>query len=549
MTHTSPSPRKPFRLFSEAEWQDAMASYAAGESASAISQRIGMSMSAIYKRAGECGLQRRQTGAAPAVRGPILKRIHRPRESYEAAVKQWLAGDTDSVVCELHGLNKGTFALWRSRNNISKTRFARAVEPQETPSDITPEEADARWRTVAHAAQVPPEGAWRTWLFQGGRGAGKTRAGAEWIAARAAEGAHVRIALIGATLRDVREVMVDGPSGLAHLPHRAPPRFEAGRQRLVFASGAVAYAFSAQEPERLRGPQFDHAWADEFCAWKDPAHTLRILRMGLRRGSAPRLVVTTTPKTIAALRQLRAEGSTVTTQAPTAANAAHLAPAFLDGLEDLYGGTRFAAQELGGVMVENDGALWRAKDFIAARGAAPPAFDEVVVAVDPPAGEEGAACGIVVAGRVGRQGFVLADRTARGLSPLGWAQRVAAAAAEFGARRIIAEANQGGAMVRTTLASAEAPCAVHLVHARDGKRVRAEPVAALYEQGRITHCAAFVALEEELMALSAGDGGGLSNGGLSNGGLRDRADALVWALTALLVERPPTHGAPRIVQL
>ena len=383
----------------------------------------------------------------------------------------------------------------------------------------------------------------RSWRrrARGGRGCsravvarGKTRAGAEWLAARAAVSPNGVFALVGATMRDVREVMVDGVSGLAHLPHRERPRFEVGRQRLLFPGGAVAYAFSAQEPDRLRGPQFEAAWADEVCAWKRPDYTLQMLRMGLRRGADPRLVITTTPRPSRAFRTLRAERSCVLTQAGTAVNAAHLSPAFLEDLRELYGGTRLAAQELDGVLVEAaDAALWTAEMLAQARGAAPPSFDDVVVGVDPPAGTHGSACGIVVAGRREGRGYVLADRSAQGLSPLGWAARVAAAAREFGAHKIVAGANQGGDMVRTTLAGAGVSCAVLLVHATKNKRTRAEPVAALYERGRVMHCDAFVQLEEELMAL----------GDAETDLKLDRADALVWALTAPLVEYA---GAPRV---
>ncbi|MES1203153.1 MAG: terminase family protein, partial [Pseudomonadota bacterium] len=363
---------------------------------------------------------------------------------------------------------------------------------------------------------------------------GKTRAGAEWLASRAEAKPHGLFALVGPTQHDVREVMVDGPSGVRNLPGRERPYYERSRRRLLWKNGAVAYAFSAEEPERLRGPQFEAAWADEFCIWPKPSETLAILRMGLRLGAAPQLVVTTTPKPIAALRTLRAEPSCVITQAPTAVNAANFAPTFLEGLTALYGGTRLEAQELEGLLLDGDGALWRAEDFRRVRGAAPARFDRVVVGVDPPAGHNGAACGIVAAARKGDRAYVLADHSAVGLSPLGWASRVAEAAQLFGAHEIIAEANQGGDMVRATLASAGAPCAVRLVHASRGKRTRAEPIAALYEQGRVTHCGAFVALEEEMMALGASE---------SEGRL-DRADALVWALSALMVG--PLAGAPRI---
>jgi phage terminase large subunit-like protein len=409
--------------------------------------------------------------------------------------------------------------------------------PDDPPPD--PETAAAAWALNAHAAQIPPPTPWRTWLFQGGRGAGKTRAGAEWLAALAAALPGGRFALVGATLHDVREVMIDGPSGLRALPNRAPPRFEPTRRRLLFANGAVAYAFSAAEPERLRGPQFHAAWADEFCAWPRAEETLALLRMGVRLGVDPRIAVTTTPRPITALRNLRLEAGCVVTQAGTAANAAHLAPAFLDNLLALYGGSRLAAQEIDGLLVENAAAaLWKAADLAKARGARPPALDVVVVAVDPPAGGGGggAECGIIVAGRRDKAGFILADRSAEGLSPLGWARRAAAAAAEFGADLIVAEANQGGEMVRTTLQAAGVSCRIELVHATRSKHARAGPISAMYEQGRITHCAAFPQLEEQMMAF-----------GEEASGLKDRVDALVWALTWLLIDA--VIAVPRLTRV
>jgi phage terminase large subunit-like protein len=245
--------------------------------------------------------------------------------------------------------------------------------------------------------------------------------------------------------------------------------------------------------------------------------------MGLRLGEDPRLVVTTTPKPIASLKKLRAEVSCVMTQAGTSANAANLSKGFLDGLEVLYGGTRLAEQELGGLMVDGDGALWRAETIAAARGAAPERFDRVIVAVDPPAGLEGSACGIVVAGRWKGRGYVLADRSCAGLRPAEWAAVVAEAAREFAAHWIAAEGNQGGEMVRATLENAGVPCAVRLVRAKVSKRGRAEPASVLYEKGMVTHCGSFAALEEELMAIGADE---------RESGL-DRADALVWALDQL----------------
>ena len=435
----------------------------------------------------------------------------------------------------------------------------------------------ADWAVAAHQGQTPPHDDWTTWLVLGGRGGGKTRAGAEWVADRARKDG--RIALVGQSLHDVREVMIEGPSGVRALPRYGiggRPRWEASRRRLVWPNGAVGMVFSAEDPESLRGPQFGAAWADEWCAWRKPEATLALLRMGLRLGTRPRLVLTSTPKPTAALRRLLKEAGLARSDLPTRINAEHLAPAFLEGLEALYGGTRLAAQELDGRVVEGDGALFTLEMIEKARAGSPSpswggtvrppaepgwgtpvphrlrpasqfptlsslradipphegegegagmAFERVVVAVDPPCSTGGDACGIVVVGRKDGMAWVLADRTVRGKSPQGWAGVVARSAAEFEAVRVVAEANQGGEMVEAVLKAAGVGCPVKRVHARVGKRARAEPVAALYEQGRVTHGPGLEALEEELMGL--GEDGGRSP---------DRADALVWAVTDLLID-------------
>ena len=371
----------------------------------------------------------------------------------------------------------------------------------------------------------PQDDDWRTWLLLGGRGSGKTFAGAVWMDVLART-STVNLALVGPALHDVREVMVEGASGIKALAEPGDrPRWEAGRRRLLWKNGSAAYAFSAEDPDSLRGPQFHGAWADEFCAWREPETVLSNLRFGLRLGADPKLAVTTTPRPIPALRRLMAEAGTVTDRAGTAANAANLAPGFLAHLTALYGGTRLEAQELEGLVVEGEGALFRIEDLKRARGARPAELDRVVVAVDPPATAHGDACGIVVLGRKERQAFVLADRTVRGMSPRGWAGAVAEAVTDFGAREIVAESNQGGEMVRSVLAQADCAAPVKLVHASRSKAARAEPVALLYEQGRVVHCGDFPALEEEMLAL--GCGGGKSP---------DRADALVWGITRLMLE-------------
>lgn len=397
------------------------------------------------------------------------------------------------------------------------------------PDGPRPPDFVTTWSFLINPAQTPPMGDWHSWLFLGGRGAGKTRAGAEWLTALAQRG--VRCALVGASLHDVREGMIEGPSGLKSIAKKGErPSYEVSRKRLRWPNGGVAYAYSAEDPESLRGPQFNYAWADEFCAWRHPAETLAMLRMGLRLGNKPRLCLTTTPKPITALRTLMKEPGLAITRAATRDNAENLAPAFLEGLSGLYGGTRLAAQELEGLVVDDDKrALWRADDLARCYGARPDRFEMVVVAVDPPASSHGDACGIVVAGRLGERGYVLEDATVSGQSPLGWAQAVASVVAEHGVQRVVAEANQGGEMIRSLLAMSGCDVPIELVHARVGKRARAEPVAALYEQGRISHCPAtggrFAELDEEMMALGNGE----------LGKSPDRADALVWALSTLLV--------------
>lgn len=399
-------------------------------------------------------------------------------------------------------------------------------------------EGDARpWREIAHAAQLPPEGDWLTWLFLGGRGAGKTRAGAEWIAEQAEHAPGGRFALIAPTEHDLREVMIDGASGLLHLPNREPPRYHSTRRRLQWRNGAIAHGFSAEEPERLRGPQFEAAWADEFCAWKHPGKMLSNLRFGLRLGRAPRLVVTTTPKPLASLQKLMDEPRCVVTHAAASANAANLAPTYIPGMRQIYAGTDTLRQELDGELLPGEQQLWSQEDFARARGRAPDKLDRTFVAVDPPAGGEiarnASACGIIVAARVDTVVYVLADRSVQGLSPNGWARQVADTADEFAADAIVAESNQGGDMVRTVLEQANQPCPVRLVRATQSKRARAQPVYGYYENNRVRHCGRFPDLEEQLIALGQGEGGGY-----------DRADALVWAVDQLM--RDASAMAPRV---
>lgn len=374
----------------------------------------------------------------------------------------------------------------------------------------------------------------------GGRGAGKTRAGAEWLRYSMLYGGCRRAALVGPTLSDVREVMIEGPSGLRAIEtgYEARPRYEVSRRRLVWESGAEAHVFSAEDADSLRGPQFDVAWCDEVAAWPKAEAVWDMLQMALRLGDNPRAVVTTTPRPVPLIKALVDDPATAMTQARTAENAANLAPGFLAVIEGAYGGTRLGRQELDGELIEDlAGAHWTRMMIETARVDAAPALENIVVAVDPPAssGPKADACGIIGVGVSANHqyGYVLADASAQGLSPLEWAERATALAARLGAGEIIAEGNQGGEMVRHALETAGCAVPVRLVHAKAGKTARALPVAALYEARRVFHVGVFRELEDEMCSFGAD--------GFS--GSPDRVDALVWGLWALMLER---RGKPRV---
>ena len=400
------------------------------------------------------------------------------------------------------------------------------------------------WSLWARAKQRPPAGDWRVWLILAGRGFGKTRSGAEWVRAGVEAGRFKRLALVGETAADVRDVMVEGESGvLACSPPWARPRYIPSRRRLSWPNGAVATCFSADDPEQLRGPQFDAAWADEIAKWRYPA-AWHNLQLATRLGAAPRLVATTTPRPRAWLIQVMGQPGTVVTRGRAAENADNLAPGFLDHLEARYGGTRLARQELDGeLLVDLPGALWTREMVAEARAAAPPGpLTRIVVAVDPAVtgGPAAAETGIVVAGRDGGgTAHVLADLSGR-MSPDQWARRAVNAYREWAADRIVAEVNQGGDLVGELLRTVDPAVPLSLVRASRGKRVRAEPVAALYEQGRVRHHGHLEALEDQMCRFTGALGEG---GGDRLAGSPDRLDALVWALTDLLLGRPP--GASR----
>ncbi len=402
--------------------------------------------------------------------------------------------------------------------------------------------------------QLPPEGDWRTWVIMGGRGAGKTRAGAEWVRAQV-EGSKPldpgrcrRVALVGETYDQVREVMIRGDSGiLVCSPPDRRPEWKAGERRLVWPNGAEAQAYSAQDPEALRGPQFDAAWVDELAKWKKAAETWDMLQFALRLGDAPRVCATTTPRNVEVLKDLLAARSTVVTHAPTEANRANLAASFLEEVRSRYAGTRLGRQELDGVlMADVEGALWTQDVLEAARSEAMPELDRIVVALDPSvtAGASADACGIVVAGARLQgppqdwRGYVLADRTVQGVGPAGWARAAVQAMEDFGAERLVAEVNQGGQLVEEVIRQVAPLVPYKAVHAARGKVARAEPVAALYEQGKVGHAGGLERLEAQMVQMTAQ--------GFEGAGSPDRVDALVWALHELIVGPAARWKRPRV---
>ncbi|MTH58042.1 DNA-packaging protein [Paracoccus litorisediminis] len=401
--------------------------------------------------------------------------------------------------------------------------------------------------------QLPPEGDWKTWVIMGGRGAGKTRAGSEWVRAQVegatpeASGRAQRVALVSETFDQARDVMVFGDSGiLACSPPDRRPVWEAGRRRLVWPNGATAQVFSAHEPEALRGPQFDAAWVDELAKWKKAEDSWDMLQFALRLGEHPQQVVTTTPRNVAVLKRILGNASTVTTHAPTEANRAYLAESFLAEVESRYAGTRLGRQELEGLLLDDvEGALWTTQTIEACRLDAAPRLSRIVVAVDPAVtGGAGAdECGIMVAGVVAEgpvtswRGYVLEDATIRG-GPTDWARAAIAAMDRHGAERLVAEVNQGGDLVESVIRQIDPLVPFRALRAGRGKGLRAEPVAALYEQGRIHHLRGLGTLEDQMCRMTVR--------GYEGKGSPDRLDALVWAIHELMIEPAASYRRPQV---
>lgn len=391
------------------------------------------------------------------------------------------------------------------------------------------------WACRARPAQLPPPGDWFVWLIMAGRGFGKTRAGAEWVRAIAEADDTARIALVAASLHEARSIMVEGESGLlAIAPAGRRPHWHPALRQLVWPGGARATIYGASEPDTLRGPQHSHGWADEIAKWPRGIRAWDNLVMGLRLGRRPRIVATTTPRPVALVRRLASDPAVAVTQGRMRDNRAMLPRQFVREMDRSFAATRLGRQELDGeLLLDTPGALWTRDllDRCRLAGPVPSPGDlvRVVVGVDPPASEHGDACGIVVAALDAEGGaLVLEDATVEQASPQRWAQAAAAAAARWRADRVVAEANNGGAMVAAVLRAADIALPVRLVHASRGKSARAEPVAAAYEAGRVRHAGLFAALEDQLCGMMIG--GGYEGPGRSP----DRADALVWSLADLL---------------
>ena len=402
------------------------------------------------------------------------------------------------------------------------------------------------WLLWGRPNQFSPKTGWKTWILLGGRGAGKTRAGAEWIRHIASlssdsnEHCGGRVALIGETYNDVRDVMIEGHSGILSVHRKGEmPNWHSTQRKLVWPNGVIGQVFSSRDPDGLRGSQFGAVWCDELCKWSNLNLTWDMLEFCLRLGKNPRHLVTTTPKPSPFLRRLIDKSGTIISSSSSRENILNLAPGFIEHIEDTYGGTRLGRQELEGELLEDrEDGIWKRSQLERMRAKPKLPMRRIIIAVDPPATSKStsAACGIIVAGHDAEgKCFVCADKTITKATPLAWANRVVGAYHQFKADLVVAEVNQGGEMVETILRTIDPSIPVRSVHAQRSKWTRAEPVALLYEKERVFHAKPFSELEDQMCAFGPD--------GLAQGVSPDRVDALVWAITELELKRYP---APRV---
>ncbi len=421
-------------------------------------------------------------------------------------------------------------------NNAGESVVTRLLRlDPEVFDTLSPEEQEQAmwdWSVWAREKQLAPPGNWRVWLILAGRGFGKTRSGAEWIRQKVINNEAGRIALIGATAADVRDTMVEGESGLLRIfPPGERPRYEPSKRRITFKNGAKATTYSADEPDRLRGPNHDCAWTDEIAAWRYPEAWDQLI-FGLRIGDDPRVVATTTPRPTRLIRSLVEREDVIVTRGSTYENQMNLATTFLEEVKARYEGTRLGRQELYAEILDDvEGALWTREMIEQSRVNNLPDLTRIVIGVDPAitSREDSAETGIVAVGvDANGIGYVLDDRSLKG-SPVEWANAAIALYHRSSADRIVVEANQGGDMVRHTLQTVESQIPIKTVHATRGKRTRAEPISALYEQGKVKHVGAFPVLEDQMCSWTP------------ESDSPDRLDALVWGLTELMIgsKAPP----------
>jgi len=411
-------------------------------------------------------------------------------------------------------------------------------------SDLTDQQITSLlydWTFWARPTQLPPDWEWFCWLLLTGRGFGKTRTGAEWVISRARDGPYHPIALIAETKADARDVMVEaGESSILRCsPPWFMPDYEPSKRRVTWPNGMYGTVYSGDAPDQLRGPQHGSAWVDELAKFQYPEQTWDNMEFGLRLGERPQVVVTTTPRPIKVIKQLLAEATTALTTGSTYENLHNLAPMFIRRILEKYEGTYLGRQELHGeVLADREGALWRRADIDEARVTNCPRLARIVVGVDPPGGA--AECGIVAAGKANIGGrdhvYVLEDRSLQA-SPDKWASEVVATYFHNTADRIVAESNFGGDMVENTIRMVNRNVPVSLMRASRGKQARAEPVAALYEQGRVHHLGQMALLEDELCTWVPDEGMPSPN----------RLDALVWAVTELMLLEKD-YGPPGTVR-